>query len=73
MSLKEIVGPELMKALDVIGEDDNSAVIRVEISSGSWDDPVPVCHEFFMRVLDGEWQESSHHERHGTPTKPAKP
>jgi hypothetical protein len=64
MSVKQMVGDQLMKALDVIDDNDDSVVVYVEISSGRATDQVPaLCHEFTLRVLDGEWQESSHRER----------
>jgi hypothetical protein len=71
MSVRSMVGDELAKALDVIDDQDDSVTVKVEISSGSVSDQgPPVRHEFSIRVLDGEWQESSHHERWGVPRRP---
>jgi hypothetical protein len=50
--LKKMVGEQLMEALDVIDDKDDSVIVRVEISSGVVPDQAPpLCHEFSLRVV----------------------
>ena len=66
--LSGLIGKLLAEVLDIIDQDDDSAIVRVEVSSGrALDEAPPVCHEFSLRVVAGEWQASGRSERWGLP------
>jgi hypothetical protein len=66
--LAKLIGEQLAEVLDVIDDADDSVVVRIEVSPGRVvDQAPPVCHEFTLRIVGGEWEASSHGQRWGLP------
>jgi hypothetical protein len=72
--LRALIGEQLSEVLDVIDEDADSVVVRIEVSAGrAGESAPPLCHEFTLRVVGGEWQASSHGEQWGLPSAYTRP
>jgi hypothetical protein len=55
--LRALIGEQLSEVLDVIDDDADSVVVRIEVSAGrAGESAPPLCHEFTLRVVSGEWQ-----------------